>query len=476
MSNIRFDTNASAPGTPPAGELALYAKNDDRLYHKNDAGVETVLATAGVVGGDNVVYLETAANGGSDGTGTRGDPSKPYATLKTALANCLDGDVLRIGAGTFTIADAADVPAWPAGVNRLVIEGAGAGFSLLASPGGTRITSGAGTSAGTHIFDLVTTAVHVVFRNLFIEVTASTGRPIRAVGASTTFLQAGLFIDNCIVQAPSGQVSAEIIYANLVFLNHVLSLQSGKFVFNTSNVYDALGCVLGAVDFTYDDTHANKPAITRLTSVFRASTLDGALVLSKEVDIRLKDVRVSGSISSSGITGASAPKFRFDNIQTPQIDFLTSTLPNVAGMVFELLNSYISGTGGNALRLKLAADANTLEALARNSTFEGAVTIDEDVNLTMRACSYVPSSTTTAGTGTITPDYWPCTVALDAATPAPVTFGITAASAPSRILLTAQGPGLGDFYPTALTPTGFDLNWTGAAVAGNVHVLAQWDL
>lgn len=53
------------PGTPAAGKVALYAKDDGRLYIKDDAGSETDLTAAGGGGApDSAEYLVLGLNGG----------------------------------------------------------------------------------------------------------------------------------------------------------------------------------------------------------------------------------------------------------------------------------------------------------------------------------------------------------------------------------------------------------------------------
>lgn len=37
---LLFTERASAPSTPDPGDLSFYAKTDDKLYYKTDAGVE----------------------------------------------------------------------------------------------------------------------------------------------------------------------------------------------------------------------------------------------------------------------------------------------------------------------------------------------------------------------------------------------------------------------------------------------------
>jgi hypothetical protein len=45
MAQLLFNENATAPATPSAGQMALYAKTDNNLYAKNPLGVETLVTT-----------------------------------------------------------------------------------------------------------------------------------------------------------------------------------------------------------------------------------------------------------------------------------------------------------------------------------------------------------------------------------------------------------------------------------------------
>ena len=48
---IRLDEHSSAPGTPAAGNVSVYAKADGLVYGKDDAGTETALSNAAAAGG-----------------------------------------------------------------------------------------------------------------------------------------------------------------------------------------------------------------------------------------------------------------------------------------------------------------------------------------------------------------------------------------------------------------------------------------
>jgi hypothetical protein len=461
----------TSPGTPVAGIASIFFKNDKKLYIKDDAGLETQLALGGVVGPANTVYVELAPKG-NDATGTRGDASLPFASIKAGLAACQDGDCLRIGPGTFTIADVAEVPAWPAGVNRLIVEGAGAFEPLLSVAGaGTRIVSGGGTSVNQHVFNVVSTATGVTFRDLTVQVTAGTGRPIRAVGAGTGFMLAGLALDNVNIKSPTG-VDLEVFYANIVFFNRVLALQGGGVILNTSNILLGSNCFWGNMQITWDaGAGANMPTLGRIGSTFRSCQVDD-ITLTGEPDLHFVDCDGEGTLESSGVLKTTEdPRVNWNGGSLNGVDFLSDpwTGTGVDARV-SLTNVVVSGDveakcdGGGVMDFDI-----------RNCSINSIVS-DDGVTMTCRASSFRAGGVSTPGTGTFTPDFFPCTVTTDAGTPATVSFGITAAGAPTQVRLSANGTGLGDYYPTAFTASGFDLNWSGGAGAGvPVAVLAYWE-
>lgn len=54
------NTAGSIPATPPAGQMALYFKDDGLLYRKNPAGTETAVGSGGGGGGSSVNWVEDA--------------------------------------------------------------------------------------------------------------------------------------------------------------------------------------------------------------------------------------------------------------------------------------------------------------------------------------------------------------------------------------------------------------------------------
>lgn len=126
------------PPTVPLGEGALYFDAADQQLYAIDAAGVTVGPLGGGGGGGgvtaaNVVYVQTPANGGNNGTGVRGDSSKPFATLAAALGAALNGDIVSLGAGSFT--GPGDLNTANPSLNSITIVGQGQKDTLIVSPG-----------------------------------------------------------------------------------------------------------------------------------------------------------------------------------------------------------------------------------------------------------------------------------------------------------------------------------------------------
>lgn len=484
MSTIRFDTNASAPGTPPAGELSLYAKNDDRLYHKNDAGVETVLATAGVVGGDNVVYVETAANGGSNATGTRGDPSKPYETLAAAIAVCVSGDILRIGVGDFSGNGVA--AAWPAGLDKLTIIGSGCSLSAV---GGTVITNTA--NDGSHIFQPPNTADYLEIRDLYASVTAGTGRSLYCNGTGG----GGAFLGGNSASGSGGLVLKNVVLTGAVntmyllgvglgwFDGVVCSLASGTGLVTeiaTSNILMASRCAFADVTFSYDDALAAEPAsLPYLEHGYRSCTF-GVITCTGTPNLNFDVACVATTLRGSSLTftASYAPKITFAGL-VGTVDFYTGgrewpettvsqRLDLPGARITTSLKARKTGTGGNVLtvdarRAVLPSSASTVEAGEEIILdIRGAVTPLDGSNLV------------TSTSGLILPSTILKLHACDGGgSPDTVSFGFTASAAPNNAQATGRTTATAPLAITGTSATGVTLAYAGAGT-DEVYICAQW--
>lgn len=117
-------TGASAPSTPAAGLLALYAKTDKKLYVKDDAGAETEVGA----GGGSSIFYNAVADGGVDNTGATSVATSLAAAITAAAAAFL---ILYIPPGTYDCADAK----FTLGDKAAVLCAPGAELRRTADPG-----------------------------------------------------------------------------------------------------------------------------------------------------------------------------------------------------------------------------------------------------------------------------------------------------------------------------------------------------
>ncbi len=137
-----------APGVVAATRIVF----SGGLYCDVQGTIATVAAAldaggagaAGVVGPQANVYVEPPAplGRGNDGSGVRGDASRPFATLTAALAAMQSGDVLRLAAGTYAPPSAPIPAALLSG--SIIGQGEGNTTIAAAAPGAVLDFGGAG--------------------------------------------------------------------------------------------------------------------------------------------------------------------------------------------------------------------------------------------------------------------------------------------------------------------------------------------
>lgn len=117
------------PDAHPGSAISL----DDTGFAGLLVGVTDVQTMAGIVDGivGGIVSVPEAntvfvTKGGNDGTGTRGERTKPFLTIAAALAVAQDGDLVSIGPGTFT-ESSFTIP----NVANLFIVGSGMGVTTV---------------------------------------------------------------------------------------------------------------------------------------------------------------------------------------------------------------------------------------------------------------------------------------------------------------------------------------------------------
>jgi hypothetical protein len=155
-------TVASAPATPAAGKLRLYAKTGKVLAVKDDAGVETVFGASGGGFLQSAIATRTAGDLTRTGSTAYVDMTGMTVTLTTGAHRCL---VIFQGNGNVTGAAAQAVD--------VAVDGTRQGQAY-----GQAIIQGTGMSGSlgfTFLTDVLTAASHTIKVQWMIDVSASTG-------------------------------------------------------------------------------------------------------------------------------------------------------------------------------------------------------------------------------------------------------------------------------------------------------------
>jgi hypothetical protein len=400
MSKLRL-TIGVTPGTPPANKLDLYPKNDNRLYYKNALGVEygpldTGGGGGGAVGFGNAVYLCPPPRG-NDGTGTRGDATKPFATLKAAIAACQSGDILYIAPGQFTIAVVADLPVWAPGLTRLFVKGSGLDIT---GSSGTVIKNTIGDAS--HVFAPPNTVLSLGISDLFAS-TTGTGRALYCdgTGAGGNYLggnlNGGLYLSNCAFLS-SGGTSATMKYVGIGRVTNVFFEIGGSAVTEmvTSNFIEIRGTTFGKLFFNRQGTDPDRPTAFLAESDFYDCAWHNDVELSGQSQIQFFgcDMRAIRGLNLSAIVGA-APRIRVYDGFVDLFDFQAPTreLPDTSESSREFS---VRGTWVNSsAKFKVGGATNRWDVDFRGSTVENIafsnIIADQGIDLDLHGASYLLS-------------------------------------------------------------------------------------
>jgi len=484
MAEIKIAENAVPPPVPPAGMVTIYADAATKqIFSRDDLGniygPFGAMPTPQPVGPSNAVYV---ALNGNDGTGTRGDPSKPFLTVKAGLAACQDGDILLIGPGTYTMG-VGQTPVWPAGVNRLTIVGAG---NDLTGNGGTVLLNTA--NDGSHIFAPPSTATYVEIRNLYAAVTAGTGCALYCDGTGGGgnylggALNGGLNLQDCVLTG-----AANAIYLKNVglatFRNVVTSIGAPCLTeFLTSNVAFLDGGNFGDVTITWDASDVDKPSIGRLGVTARSSSME-TLTLSGQPNVTLHDCRVD-TVTGWGLDsiGEFAPRLKVYGGEVGNVDFLTpgAEFPDTsASQELRLYGVRIETQFGVAA----SGSVNRLAVTARGCQMPSnaaSVQAGEGVDLDLRG-SYVDptgSALQTIGTGTVSVDRIHRQYTLDGTGHEVVSItaggGVMFTNPPANVQITPRGIDAGIIACPARSETNIEIIYSNSVIE-DVDIVASWD-
>jgi hypothetical protein len=474
----------TAPGTPATGKAVIYFKSADKKpYFKDDAGTETPFALDGVVGPSNAVYVDIAGN---DGSGARGDASKPFLTVAAGLAACQSGDVLYIGPGLFEM-DIGENPVWPVGVNRLTIVGAGCD---LTGVGGTRLSYIGADAAD--IFAPVSTAEYVEIRDLYAAVTVGSGYALNCdgTGASGSFLggagltSGGLRLRNCCL---IGDNAVRLLYVGLADINDaVLGLPSAGHTFQilTSTVLRGDGIWSDSVEVSWDDSDPDKPTLGNIGSIIK-NLKCGSVSCGGQAQIDLFDSDIGSVNGSLGLSTSGTETARISGYfcKIEDIDFDTAgyEYPDTAISNKALRFEYCRIDTGARFKVAGAA-AERLAVSLRGSILPTDVLSTEandGVDLNLRGCVMDVSGggLVTGGTGTVWVDCIARPYTTDGTSPDVFEIslgGLTFFIAPANVQVTASALSIGNVAVTSITATQITIAYENN-VAVELNVLTTWN-
>lgn len=287
----------TAPATPPTGYVALYAKTDKKLYAKDDAGLETPLGVGTAIGPSKAIFVDPVS--GNDGTGARGDASKPFLTIAAAVAatGISAGDVILLLPGTHALAVTVPEPA----VSSIAVVGFGRDVTRV------EFNSGGGSlpflSIGATVVD--------GFRMSNLTLATGTGDiPLDADGGTNgAFMYQGLVLEDVYFATltSSPTVGPQLRFCARLDINNVVI--DGSLSLDTCAALPTLTLPLSRVTnltvrssttLKWDDdlAVAGVPAMARGMLVIRDSYL-GQIFLDKQPNVLLQNCRYSGLTSAN---------------------------------------------------------------------------------------------------------------------------------------------------------------------------------
>jgi hypothetical protein len=140
-ASITFDEHSSAPATPAAGKVVMYAKLDGKMYAKDDAGTESAVGVQGATGIQGTTGVQGITGAGTQGaTGAQGatfsgtySGDVTYAANVTYTSNTFDTPIVVVGtSGTYADNAAGKILAVDSGsaVTVTLAAASVAGFSI----------------------------------------------------------------------------------------------------------------------------------------------------------------------------------------------------------------------------------------------------------------------------------------------------------------------------------------------------------
>ena len=488
MTAAHIRLGEGTPPAPSAGEGILYFDDSDQQLYVIDAAGATVGPIGGGGGGGgitavNVLYVQTAANGGNDGTGVRGDSSKPFKTIQAALGAATNGDIVSLGVGTFE--GPGSVYASNPTLKDIAIIGQGQKLtSVTASPGGPCFEMDYANPAP----NLVEWEQFVLARltligdgsnPLVLDGSASAPVWFPNPGTDNRF-GACLFDVDVTTSVPGGAlVFASCGYVRLERINEraavdalqLLSVNNAEFVAKDvviSTIGDALNFAApnppstGCIGSTYEGCTVRSEAL--LSGQTRSTWIDCTFFVFRD-DKLLVDL-VALQFPQIQVRGGSATVLDLSINQIPDAPF--NMLFDFAGVSLGIVNAAVKLPAANRQTVRLRGCS-----ISQTTTAGDGVDIDGHTSLfLLPAASAFVTSLGPAG-GAIRPPHFDLpSVALPAAPPpagALLTFGFTLYNPNGYVaLLESDNVAAGNLAATNKTTTDVNCEASVGAPAGNV--------
>jgi hypothetical protein len=449
---------------------------DGNLYFRNSTtgAVTGPLGTGGstpALGSPTAVYLEAAPRG-NDGTGTRGDSSKPFATLQAALNACVDFDTIFVGVGDFHQGAVSTV--WPAALNNLTIKGKGSTLSRLTGLGGAVILP---FTAPAQFF--------VLLDGLSIETKGIAGRCILAngTGYGGAYFDQGLYLRD--VRMSSDVTAVEAKFVSRGALIDVNTTQGGDVTLDTSNFTLVRSLRMDSAQtltLRWDDDAADRPSIFRQELRFHDSDL-GTIALSGQPWVYFckgnRAVQMVSPSLTAALSGAPANVEYHGEIEEVIISGIPIT-PYPQTWNFD--QTHFRAPGGKAEWGQTGVTVNRQIVSLRGATGPGQSSAGGPTNVTAKAGIDLYSDISglcnlaTTLDGTHTPRRLNKTGNMVNGVAA-IGYGLTAASAPHHAYASVDIAGTGGMSITSTATTATITADNAPLPAGaNVTVYCVWDI
>lgn len=472
MGHIRVPAGAAAP-TPPAGQLALYAKGDKKPYCKDDTGLETPMfggAGAVVVGPPNAIFVDPVS--GNDGTGARGDASKPFLTIAAAFTatGLTAGDVIVLYPGDHNIA----VTPPEIGVSSIAILGYGKDL--------TRVVCA--VNAGFVVATTASLNSKLVMRGMTIVTgVTDTGVSVSGAGGGGTFMGAGVVLED--VHFDAAGTGYALAFCERIALRGVTC--SGSATIDTCGPMEDHGrpirdCHTGNLSLSFDDDSLDKPAAGRERIEFQDCTF-GSILLDTQPMVRLFGGSVVTIASLSPLTESTGGRTVF--FEWEEVHFLNPVFSPITALNVTLDDTVaahwfrfdrVIADGGQAFSIARTGSVNGTSGASFTHIAPGfAVGLFSGEGVDMRVRAWTGSiGLNTLGTGTLTPGEYTGVTGLLAAGPNVVVLPFVAIGSPNFIQVTTNVGPAGETLQAAGFPAP-NLTIVATIGGGTATYFAKWN-